>query len=180
MEQVEQHKQIPKSNGTLKNIPVFWWVVLSCLVIWGGYSIFSEDRSIATTEQQLLVDLNNGVSNLNHPDVKVIESWHLMVTAKKAQVNKVSITTLNGKDDTGKNGSNIKTIYYELEIWWDGWVHKNRKTVVGILCSHNELIDFNLIYTDAPITRSPKNIEVFKDGFHLGKAIAPFPFLLLL
>lgn len=140
--------------------------ILILLLVWAIYAIFSEDRSIKTAEKEFTQALNMELCNPISPYRREIEKLHhRTVTIKNAQVTQVKIKTKNGKNNIGKNGANIQTIYFVVETTWDGWIHENGKTTIAVLTAPpNEIIDLKVIQSDAFFTITQQEMDDLTEG----------------
>jgi hypothetical protein len=89
------------------------------------------------------------------PDVKAyIEGTHPLVTFKGANVGSVELTTCDGSQNAGSNGSNVSEIDFVVTYYWRGPVQENGHTVVRHLLDFpsKQMKDSKIIETTALVT----------------------------
>ena len=63
----------------------------------------------------------------------MVEEAHLTVTVKDAYVSDCQIVTKDGSQNAGNlKGKNVRMISMKITTRWDGIIHSNGKTIIGI------------------------------------------------
>ena len=106
-------------------------------------------------------EINKSLSTKEHDLRKFVENAHKTVTVHTAYVSDLQITTKDGSNTAGVEGKNIRRIHLEITTRWDGMIHKNGYTVVGIdlenINGEGKVTNAGIIKTDALVnTEDPK------------------------
>ena len=89
------------------------------------FAFSSSGESVEQYKKKATSEINAALQDKTHAIRKRIEQAHMTVTVKTARVTGFDVTTLDGSDKAGKNGSNIKTTTIEITAYWDGLIHKD-------------------------------------------------------
>ena len=95
------------------------------------------------------------------PDVKgYIESTHPLVTFKGATIDSADVTTRDGSQSAGVNGSNVSEIDFVVTYFWRGPVQENGQTKVRHLLDFpsKQMKDSRIIETTALATLDDESL----------------------
>ena len=131
-------------------------IILLIFVIAGGCSM-----TVAEFREKAEQEINEALSSSSHDLRKYVENAHKTVTVHTAYVSALQITTKDGSNNAGVEGKNIRRIHLEITTRWDGMIHKNGYTVVGIdvenINGEGKVTNTRIIKTDALINTEDPN-----------------------
>jgi len=96
------------------------------------FAFSSSGESVEQYKKKATAEIDAALQDKTHAIRKRIEQAHMTVTVKSARVTGFNVTTLDGGNKAGKNGSNIKTTNIEITAYWDGVFHKDGFTEFAI------------------------------------------------
>ena len=127
--------------------------------------------TVAEFREQAEQEINKALSSPSHDLRKYVENAHKTVTVHTAYVSDLQITTKDGGNNAGVEGKNIRRIHLEITTRWNGMIHKNGYTVVGVdlenINGEGKVTNAGIIRTDALI-----NTEDPKFWYEVGTAVA--------
>lgn len=97
-----------------------------------GQSTVSEP-TVAEFQKDFCRKVDKELSSRDNDIRKRIEAAHATVTVKDAYVSFCRMTTRDGSDNAGRNGSNISNVNFTIHTVWDGIFHKNGYTDLQIV-----------------------------------------------
>ena len=106
-------------------------IVMVILLVIGAMGGDSGEVTVAEFREAAEQQLNKDLATPGHGLRQYVENAHKTVTVHTAFVSDLKITTKDGSDNAGVQGSNIRRIHLEITFRWDGIIHKNGYTVVG-------------------------------------------------
>ena len=121
----------------------------------------ANDMTVAEFREAAEQEINKALSTSDHDLRRYVENAHKTVTVHTAYVSDMQITTKDGSNNAGAEGNNIRRIHLEITTRWDGMIHKNGHTVVGIdiesINGEAKVTSAGIIRTDAMVnTEDPK------------------------
>ena len=106
--------------------------------------------SVDAYRQRMIAEVNQELLKKENPVRQRIESAHVTVTVKSAKVSSCIVTTIDGTDKAGRNGSNVREVTLDITTYWDGWLHKDGYT------------EFRIVYD--PQSRKAKETKFLKSN----------------
>ena len=133
-------------------------VVLVCILLFSGCG---NEKTVAEYGEELEWRINNELASSRNDLRRRVENAHVTVTVRSAYVSDLRITTKDGSNTAGADGKNIRRIYLEITTRWDGFIHKNGCTVLGMeyenVNGKMKPTDVRIIRTDALVnTEDPE------------------------
>ena len=172
METPDKMELITKKNATLKK-----WLLGSaiCIVLVVAIAFMSHLPGITTvtvTDYQNHIEqkVNRELQSSSNRLKTLVEEAHVSVSVTKAYVSKCCAETKDGSNDAGNlDGKNIRKVYMEITTIWDGLIHKNGRTIIGI-----ELEDVNgeVQLTKADFVKSDALINIYDRKFWYNVGVA--------
>lgn len=121
-----------------------------CALLIGG---ISGEYTVADFRNDTEQNINRALQQENNMIKQLVETAHVTVTLTEAYVSDVRATTKDGSNLAGRNGSNIKNTKIYITTRWDGFLHKNGKTVVELsyerVRDEWKVMDAKIVETDA-------------------------------
>lgn len=110
-------------------------------------------QSVSGWAEEKKQEINQELSQENHPFRQKVQERHLTVTVKEAKVSNVEVKTRYDFAWTGWDCLNVDYITFDIDFSWDGIIHQNGKTVLRIkmLPMSKEILSTEVLHTDASI-----------------------------
>lgn len=136
-----------KRTGLYAGIAVAVLVCLICIVIG-----FSRGQSVADYRRDMVREINNELASPNSALKKFIEDAHWTVDVTSAKVVECKVTTMDGSDNAGRNGSNVSQVSMLIRFQWKGFVDTGRTDFRLVLDVPNDTVmQASIVYTDAMV-----------------------------
>ena len=90
------------------------------------------EMTVAEFREKAESGINQALSSSNHDLRRYVEDAHKTVTVHSAYVSDFRVITKDGSTNAGAEGNNIRRVELEITTRWDGMIHKNGYTVIGI------------------------------------------------
>ncbi len=135
-----------------------WIVIVSSVFLCLFHALnFSQssfhEPTIAEFQESFEHEVNSALESPSHELRRRIEKAHASVSVHTAYISGCRITTKDGSHNAGVDGSNIRRIDLEITTRWDGIIHKNGYTVIGITIENikgeAQMTDAKIISTNA-------------------------------
>jgi len=166
--------------------PLYRYAIIGC--IWGIVVVVAlYFTSGGTTNQNftkqeyaqaVVKKVNNDLANNpRHGIFRMVERAHVSVAAKSGSVTFIEVQTIDGSNFVGLEGSNITNISFvemQITVFWDGWIHKNGRTVVEFVLypSSDQVSTPRIVATDAEVNiKDPGWWREMGESFLKGVAI---------
>ena len=153
-------------------------ITLVCISVNSPTSL-SPKRTVSVADYREHIEkiINNQLMNTDNNLRKMVEDAHLTVTVTQAYVSDCRILTKDGSKNAGSlNGKNVRSVSMKITTRWDGNIHKNGKTIIGLTMENIggkiQITESKIIYTDALV-----NIADPKFWYNVGFAIGTLIFI---
>jgi|GEM_PF-1179389 len=134
---------------------------ITAVIIVGVLDGGTSEITVAEFREAAEKEFNAALSSSNHDLRRRVENAHKTVTVHSAYVSDLRIITKDGSNNAGIEGNNIRRINLEITTRWDGILHKNGYTVVGIeienISDKWKVTNAGIIRTDAVINTEDPN-----------------------
>ena len=152
-----------KTKGRWSKAWIFGLIAILAAVIVVIVLVCVDNRgmSVADFLEQTEQKINRELSEPDHSFRLYVENAHKTVKVHTAYVSDLKVTTKDGSKHIGAGGKNIRRIYVEITTRWDGMVHKNGYTVVGVdvenINGERKVTNARIVRSDAVVnTEDPK------------------------
>jgi len=121
----------------------------------------SAGETVAEFREAAEQEINKALSDSSHNLRRYVENAHKTVTVHTAFVSDLRIITKDGSTNAGVEGNNIRRINLEITTRWDGIIHKNGYTVIGIeienINGEGKVTSAGIIRTNATVNTEDPN-----------------------
>lgn len=143
--------QLPEVKQKKSNGLVFVLIGVIILLVLGivGFTIYhfsikkaaKEARTTEVVEHQKTVEewqkeftagLSDEIKNDAILKNRIEQAHGGTITVTSSNITKITTTTIDGSNFSGKNGENIATVEVDITFRWDGVFHKNGYTILTI------------------------------------------------
>lgn len=125
------------------------------------------EMTVAEYRDAMELAINKDLSTPGHNLHQYVENAHVTVKVYSAYVSNFQVTTKDGSNSAGVDGSNIWRIYLEITTCWDGVIDKNGSTVIGFeienINGEHQVTKAGIVHTDAMVNTEDPNFW-FKVG----------------